>query len=143
MSVFSIAKRVLFPLEWSIALEQYDTTWFYPLAFDAAFLHSVVFATHAYYDLLIDPQHTISREATQHCLKTIQLLRQRLLFGEQKAKLSDSTISAIMTLAMSAYKTGDYETAKQHMQGLDRIIGLRGGLDTLKGNGKLMAEIIR
>ena len=78
-----------------------------------------------------------------HFMKTVRLLRERLLLEDKQAKFSDSTVLVILTLAMIAYHIGEYESAKHHLKGLRKIIYLRGGLDSFNHLPKLLIEILR
>jgi hypothetical protein len=59
--------------------------------------------------------------------------------------LSDDTISVVLTLANCTYSTGEYETAKRHMEGLCKIVKFRGGLTSFRGafGEKLPMEMLR
>lgn len=142
--VSSTAKRTLFPLETCFLFEKKRSTWLEPLAFDAAFLHAMIFTTQDYYDsILRSKTYTASRKTLPHYLKTVQILRERLLRENDHERLSTSTISAVLALAAHAHFVGDSESAKHHMEGLRRIISLRGGVTSFRENAKLLVEILR
>lgn len=63
--------------------------------------------------------------------------------GCMKAKLSDNTISVALTLAWHAFWAGDAASAANQVQGIHKIISLRGGLHTFESNQKLPMEILR
>jgi hypothetical protein len=86
---------------------------------------------------------TAGQGATLHFMKTIRLLRERLLLEEEQAKFSDSTVLVVLTLAMIAHHIGEYKSAKHHLEGLRKIVNLRGGLDSFRHNSKLLIEILR
>jgi uncharacterized protein HemY len=133
----------MFPLAPVIGFERNQKTWFDPLTFDAAYLHIMVFAAEAFFDKIIGRQnHATNQDATLHFLKGVQLLRERLLRGDEEAKVSDSTVSAVLTLAISAHVMGEYETAQQHMKGLRKMVNLRGGIATFRST-KLLMEMLR
>ncbi len=83
-----------------------------------------------------------SQRALPHYLKTVSLLRQRLADHGNQASLSDRTAATVMSLAGHAYWKGDSKSAKHHMEGLCRIVRLRGGVHTSKSNPKLPIEMI-
>lgn len=57
--------------------------------------------------------------------------------------LSLSTTSAILFLAEHAYFIGDFESSRHHMDGLRKIVNLRGGVDSFRDHSKLLIEILR
>ncbi len=117
--------------------------WIAPLAVDPAYLHAMIF-TQFYFDaLLTGKSFSISRRAMPHFLKTLKLLRERMADDDDQAKLSDSTAAAIMGLVGHAQLTGDFKTARHHMEGLYKVVILRGGVTTFKTNAKLLVEILR
>ncbi|RYP02083.1 hypothetical protein DL764_005964 [Monosporascus ibericus] len=118
----SIAKQTLFPLESCIAFERREELWIEPLAFDPAYLHALIFSTHDYFDTV--------------------LLRERLLHEDDQARLSTTTISVVLTLAAHAHFIGESESAKHHLQGLHKIVNLRGGVTAFKDNAKLLIEML-
>jgi hypothetical protein len=118
--------------------------WIAPLAVDPAYLHAMIFTSQFYFDaLLTGKSASISRQAMPHFLKTLKLLRERMTDDDDQAKLSDSTAAAIMGLVGHAQLTGDFRTARHHMEGLYKIVILRGGVTTFKKNAKLLVEILR
>jgi hypothetical protein len=137
--VSTIAMRVMFPLGAFIGFDMKDMAWFEYLTLDAAYLHVTVFGAEAFIDKLLgQSNHTPNPEATQHFVKGVQLLRERLFVGDEEAKVSNSTLSVVLILAMSAHNTGEYETGKQHMEGLCKMVNLRGGLSAFRGSKLLM-----
>jgi hypothetical protein len=55
--------------------------------------------------------------------------------------LSDSTLSVVAKMVNTAHFMGDSCAAKQHMQGLRRMVDLRGGLDVFKGTNMLVQMV--
>ncbi|KAI1452420.1 hypothetical protein F4805DRAFT_30156 [Annulohypoxylon moriforme] len=139
----SIAKQALFPLETCISFDKGDKKqWIEPLAFDAAYLHTMIFTTHDYFNLLL--HRTPGGETSPHFFKTIQILRERLVLeGNGRSKVSILTASVVLALAGHALLMNEYASARHHMEGLRKIIDLRGGISTFKGSSKLLIEILR
>ena len=77
-----------------------------------------------------------------HFQKGLRLFRRRLLGDDSKAKLSDSTIGAVLKLATAVHFIGDHPASKQHMEGLRKMVDLRGGLDVFKGQ-YLLVDMLR
>ncbi|KAK4936665.1 hypothetical protein LTR10_022517 [Elasticomyces elasticus] len=128
-AVFDIAARALFPLVVVTGYSNKDMAWFNPLKFDPAYLHVTVFAAEIFMDKVLDRQYpATNRDATVHFLKGVQILRERLLLGDENTKPSDSTIAVVLTLALSALFMGEGETFNHHMVGLRKMVNLRGGM---------------
>ncbi|KUJ07498.1 uncharacterized protein LY89DRAFT_725657 [Mollisia scopiformis] len=143
----TITMRVMFPLAAYTAFEGRDKTWFDLLSLDAAYLHITAFAAENLIGQLTGRgNHEITPEATLHLIKGVQHLRERLLLGDEEAKISEGTVSVVLTLAIIAHSNGDYHGAKKHMEGLRKIVDLRGGLGSLRGRNfgkKLLMEMLR
>jgi hypothetical protein len=87
-------------------------------------------------------ENSINLGAMLHFQKGLRLFRRRLLGDDSKAKLSDSTIGAVLKLATAVHFIGDHQASKQHMEGLRKMVDLRGGLDVFKGK-HLLVEMLR
>ena len=135
--------RVIFPLMVAIGFHADNNESLYPLGSDAAFLHVTAFAVEEFIDRILRHQKTSTNPAAiLHLQKGLRLLREKLLGGDDETKISDSTISVVLKLASTAHFDGDSQASKQHMEGLRKMVGLRGGLDVFKGS-KLLTEILR
>ena len=77
-----------------------------------------------------------------HFLKTVQLLRKKLSLGDEDAQISDPTIFVVVNLAIHARISGEDRSAKHHMEGIRKIIDLRGGLENVTQT-KLVLELLR
>jgi hypothetical protein len=138
-----MAMRIIFPLMVAIGFQADDKESFYPIALDAAALHMTVFAVEGFIDRILRGQENSDNPAAMlHFQKALRLLRERLLSEDYKTKISDSTIWVVLKLASTAHFDGDYHNSKQHMEGLRKMVVLRGGLDTFKGN-KILMEMLR
>ena len=142
--VSSIAKQILFPLETCIFFERRAEAWIAPLASDPVYLHATIFASQYYFDAMVPRNSSpVNHRSLSHFLETVKLLRERLLHENDEAKLSFTTAAAVMALAGQALWTGNSVSAQHHMEGLSRIVSLRGGVATFKENPKLLIEILR
>ncbi|KAF8847826.1 hypothetical protein BDZ45DRAFT_307962 [Acephala macrosclerotiorum] len=141
---FTISLRIMCPLASVVDFHRKEKSWFEPYALDAAYIHVTIFAVEAFAEKITYQETTqsVKQEAALYFLKGVQLLRERLLTEDEEVKVSDSTISTVLTLAMSAKLVGEYETTKQHMEGLRKMVNLRGGLGKF-GDKKLLLEILR
>lgn len=88
----------------------------------------------------------ISRLAAFHYTQTLQLLQARLNAfeqGQQDLVFSDSTIMVIITLATAAELTGDFAAEENHVDGLLKIVSLRGGVESLNTHNNLQVKVCR
>ena len=104
----------------------------------------MIFSSQYYFDAVLPRNSSLTnRRSCSHYLETLKLLRERLAHGSSSAKLSYTTLAAVMSLAAHALWTGNLEFARHHVEGLRRIVSLRGGVNTFKVNPKLLMEIFR
>lgn len=142
-----MAKKVMYPLESCIKFHRkskVDTLWLELMTYDAVYMHAVVFSTQAYV-VLASGQDTplATRRTVEHHSKTLRLLRQRLSAKEEADKISDPTVIVVLYLATHAHVMNDFASAKQHMQGLRKIVDMRGGLSAFNHNKKLIMELLK
>ncbi|KAI1376392.1 hypothetical protein F4677DRAFT_445647 [Hypoxylon crocopeplum] len=150
----TIAKKALFPLESCIAFGAKEMAWMEALTLDAAYLHAMAFSARDYFDLLLGREmaHFRAAPACPHLVTTLRLLRERLETLTQQHQRRDnddddkvvkfSTASVVLCLAFHAHIMGDLQAVRHHMQGLRKIVDLKGGLMGF-GNVKLAVEILR
>ncbi|TRX87769.1 hypothetical protein FHL15_011344 [Xylaria flabelliformis] len=84
-----------------------------------------------------------SQRVRHHYQKAVSLLRQRLLCDDNDIRLSNNTISIVLSFAGQAFSSGDLKSAINHLQGIQKIVDLRGGFSSIIGNEKLINEILR
>lgn len=101
-------------------------------------LHTVVFTAQAFHDTFIGPAY--GRTAQFHLAKTLAILQKSLNDG--KDATSNETMAVVTSLALAAFILGDIETARKHMDGLSRMVTLRGGFKAL-GQGALIEHKAR
>ncbi|KAK4060766.1 uncharacterized protein Triagg1_10609 [Trichoderma aggressivum f. europaeum] len=146
-SVSFIAKKVIYPLEKCINFDKkdnYDRMWFELMTQDAAYLHTVLFASQTYFMHTSDEKSPgAAKIIIMHHSRALQLLRERLAAKHEEAKISDPTILVVLALAGHAHMINDYETANKHIDGLRRIVHLRGGLSTFSYHPKLSIELLK
>lgn len=142
-SVSWIAKHVLFALEPCIFFDRRGETWIAPLTFDPVFLHTMICTSHHYFDAVATRMTSAVSKTTQyHHSKAIRLLRERLAQGNAHSTMSDTTITALMALTGHAFITRDFDAASNRVQGMHKIVRIRGGLTAL-ANTKICVEILR
>lgn len=117
--------------------------WLYPISQDAVALHFTAFALEGLvYRLAQGGHNTTSTTAMLHFEKGMRLLRERLLGTDDDLKVSDSTISVVLKLAFTAHLQGDHESAIHHIEGLRKMMDLRGGPRAFRGT-ELILESLR
>ncbi|KAF4982774.1 hypothetical protein FZEAL_1675 [Fusarium zealandicum] len=77
-----------------------------------------------------------------HLQKGLNLLRTRLSAKDEDSKISNSTIGVVLKLASAAHFNGDLCAAREHMEGLVKMVRLRGGLGVFKGK-QLLVDMLR
>lgn len=142
-----MAKKVMYPLESCIEFhrkDRVDTFYFDLMTYDTTYLHAVAFSCQAFFNKA-SPRETaeMAQRSIVHHSAALKQLRERLSNEGEQIKFSDSTVLVILYLAMHAHFTDDYDTAKHHLQGLRKIVDLRGGLRGFSYNTKLTMEILK
>ncbi len=81
-----------------------------------------------------------SPEALHYLAQTFAQVRRRL---EGTESLSDSTIAIVLSLINQEQIRREHLGAKVHIEGLRRMVELRGGLDQLQGNLPLLLKVCK
>lgn len=132
----------MFLLQFHFDFSRNPSQWSDVLNSDPAYLNAVLSASHAYFDCLSGfDSATVhqGRPSYHHLSRCLQLLRARLADEHDKLKLADTTIMAI--LCLTSYSNRLHQD--NHLQGLHKIIELRGGLKSMRRNPKLLIETFR
>lgn len=108
---------------------------------DACCLQSMMFCVRAFLDG--DPNGAKSQAASFHYALTLQLLQERLNEFVHTSTISDSTIVVVVTLAMFALSNADFATAANHINGLYKIVSLRGGVRKLNTHNNMQFKVCR
>jgi hypothetical protein len=103
----------------------------------------MIFSAQMILNLLIGREDCTTKQISVHFLKTLHLLRERLSSRDEYSKISDLTILVVLTLATYAHIMGDSDNARHHLEGLQKIVQLRGGIFSLMYNTKLLLEVFR
>jgi hypothetical protein len=141
--VSTVAMKVVYPLMVGIGFQSDKNEGLYPIILDAAALHITAFAVEGFFDRVLRRHKKSTNPAAMlHFQKGLTLLRERLLGEDDEAKISDTTIGVVLKLAGTAHFDGNDHDSKQHIEGLRKMVDLRGGLDGFKGN-KLFNEMLR
>ncbi|KAK8076519.1 hypothetical protein PG994_003791 [Apiospora phragmitis] len=148
IQVSTVAIKIISPLLASIGFHRESGTAAAApyLAFDAAALHINAYAVESFIDRILRrrrPEEAINPTATLHHQRGLQLLRQKLLGDDEEEKISDATVSVVLKLATAAHFDGDVAASRHHMQGLRKMVDLRGGIHSFNYNPKMRAEMLR
>jgi hypothetical protein len=135
--------RIMFPLMAAIGFQADNRDRLYPLASDAIALHITAFSIEGFINkVLLQQENPINSVALLHFQKGLSLLRHRLLGDDNESKISDSTMGVVLKLAGVAHFDGDHNASKHHMEGLRKMVDLRGGLETFIGR-IFLTEMLR
>jgi hypothetical protein len=121
-----------------------------PLACDALYLNVMVFSTQVYMDMAFrhatsTPRTANGKAILQHYGRSISILRSRIAGAEiDPSGVSDLTIMAVLLLALHALIIGDFQNARFHALGLNKLVNMKdGGILSFKDKTKQMIEILR
>lgn len=126
LPVSQIAMKVVFPLLVAIGYQADTSDTLYPMATDSAALHITAYAVEGFMEKVLRDGKAPKASAMLHFQKGVRLLRERLLNDDEEIKLSDSTISVVLKLASIAHFDRDHKASRIHMDGLRKMVNLRG-----------------
>ncbi|KAI9037492.1 uncharacterized protein KD926_000287 [Aspergillus affinis] len=136
---FTILKQSVYPIEFCLEFDPKASVWYKYLLSDAACHHSLLWTTQSYFDWI--QGYSLSPKALFHEAKTLELLQYRI--NDPASALNDTTIAVVVTLVMVSALVGHVSVVKKHMQGLNMIITLRGGMRELEKNAQLQIKVCR
>lgn len=82
----------------------------------------------------------ISPQALQHLSNTYRCIKQNL---QKNGTPSDSTVAAVMSMAIHDDLRGQPDRGKVHVNALQRMVELRGGITQFEANRALVQKICR
>ncbi|KAB5585505.1 hypothetical protein GE09DRAFT_1277029 [Coniochaeta sp. 2T2.1] len=142
---FTLMSSELYPINLCFAFHPQSSVWFDYLFLDEAYVHSILFATRAYFDWR--RSSTVGPASLRHLAKTLELLRQKLDADADADGCPpfypDSTVSVVVGLTTAADVLGDADSAAKHTAGLHRMVMMRGGLGALRDNRQLQIKACR
>lgn len=138
----NITNQAMTPLDRCVDLECLESASFGWLFSDAAFLHSVLCASYAINDFM-GPQWdgNPGRKTIFHLRETLSLLRVKM--QDEYVYQDDSVLQVIINLTLLAAVFGDWMAAAAHLEGLHKIVYLRGGLVFLSARPTLHFKLDR
>ncbi|TVY52381.1 Sterol uptake control protein 2 [Lachnellula cervina] len=80
-----------------------------------------------------------SRQISGEC---IRLLRDRIESSNNITQVSDETISAVATLAAIEHERGNMKMLRMHLDGLKRMLDIRGGLSAIRDTNPMIANSV-
>ncbi|CZR53419.1 uncharacterized protein PAC_03297 [Phialocephala subalpina] len=138
VKLINLNKQAGYPHEVCVDAHPVERGWFPYMVSDLCCLHSMMFSLRAIVDRA--PRDHL---ACFHYAKTLQLLQARLNEHDQTSALCDSTIMVVITLAISAELTKDFDAVETHIRGLEKIVGLRGGVRALTTHNNMQVKVCR
>jgi hypothetical protein len=101
--------------------------------------YSILAMSEASVDFITGKQET-SAQALQYLTKTYQCIAQSL---QKNGVPSDGTIAAVMSMAIHEDLRGQPSRSKVHIDALERMVELRGGINQFEVNRLLVQKISR
>jgi len=145
LAVINLDKEGVYPYEVCLQVHPAERGWFPYMINDICCIHSMMFAVRAFVDRASHGGQ-ISGQAAFHYAQTLQLLQARLNAFEQGQRdivFRDSTIMVIIILAAAAELTGDFAAVENHIDGLLKIVSLRGGVGSLNTHNNMQVKVCR
>lgn len=145
LAVIILDKEGVYPYEICLQVHPAKRGWFPYMISDICCIHSMMFSVRAFMDRT-SHGGKISRQAAFHYAQTLQLLQARLNAfeqGQREAVFGDSTIMVIFILAAAAEITGDFGAVENHVDGLLKIVSLRGGIRSLNTHNNMQVKVCR
>ncbi|KAJ4286655.1 hypothetical protein N0V90_012907 [Kalmusia sp. IMI 367209] len=118
--------------------DQVETWWLQAMFRDLVCVHFAIFVGKAYQNIVRGAGYN-EPAALQYYVKTLSLLQRRVAGGDAEMVTSDETIMVVTGLAKSAIFRGNVEVAAKHLEGLKKMVGLRGGLSSF--NRRLLTKV--
>lgn len=115
--------------------------WFPYMISDECCLHSLLFSTGVLETTI--SQAGISQRACFHYSQTLRLLQARLNDPKQAHATSDATIMVVLFLASMAHVANEHTTAAIHIKGMEKMLRLRGGLQSLGSHHNMQVKVCR
>ncbi|OBT41127.1 hypothetical protein VE00_08521 [Pseudogymnoascus sp. WSF 3629] len=135
----SVGVHAVYPTEFCLPMNDIGHVWFRYLLRDEAFFHSVLAMSHVHEDSLLGSYQT-SQRALWHLSNTYRCIKQNL---EKHSTPSDSTVAAVMSMAIHEDLIGHPGRSRVHVEALQHIVELRGGITHFTDNQLLLQKICR
>lgn len=139
--MIDLNKDGVYPYDICLHVHPVETGWFPYMISDICCLHSMMFSVQAFLERTLHNQ--LSRLACFHYAQTLQLLQARLNEFDTTSVISDSTIMVVITLVTAAELTKDFSALGNHIKGLEKIVALRGGVQSLNAQYNMQVKVCR
>lgn len=143
--VIELGKYGTYPYEVCLHVHTVERGWFPYMISDICCIHSMMFGLRAFID---KPRQNgeNKRLAAFHYSQTLQHPQARIDAFEKDTNgfvFDDSTIMVVINLAMAAEFEGDLTTVRTHVDGLLKMVSLRGGFRSLSMHNNLQVKVCR
>ncbi|KEF56386.1 uncharacterized protein A1O9_07967 [Exophiala aquamarina CBS 119918] len=145
VNVIELGKYGTYPYEVCLHVHAVERGWFPYMISDICCIHSMMFGLRAFLDKTRDSRKNKSLAAFHHS-QTLQHLQARINAFEKDPNafvFDDSTIMVVINLAMTAEFEGDLTTVRTHVDGLLKMVSLKGGLRSLSMHNNLQVKVCR
>jgi hypothetical protein len=136
---YGAIRSLVAPIEVCVNVDPLKPDYFSWPFYDVTFFHAALLTTSATNDYVLS--RNLSKTTVFHLRRTLYFLNEKL--AQENAWLEDSTVYVIIMLTLMAVSFGDYAAAGAHMDGLRRIVELRGGIEYLESTPKLHYKLDR
>ncbi|KAH8808106.1 fungal-specific transcription factor domain-containing protein [Xylogone sp. PMI_703] len=106
-----------------------ESDFFHHASADSAMLHAILYLVALHRDVEYGIQDSV--ECLYHGGETFRIINERL--ADYVKRADDSTIAAVTMLANRENLSGNYDVAKIHVLGLQRLVNIRGGINAFEG----------
>jgi hypothetical protein len=139
---YNVTDQTLTPLDRCLDFDCIESASFEWLFSDTAFLHSILCASYAIHDFMsLEFELKPSRKTIYHMRETLLLLQ--LKMRDECVYEDESLLYVVINLALLAAVYGDWEAAAAHLNGLHRIVQLRGGVKFLAARPEVHFKLDR
>ncbi|KAF3062975.1 hypothetical protein CFAM422_010526 [Trichoderma lentiforme] len=126
-----------YPLDLNMESNPFIVSW-WPLALaDQALFHVSLQTASLYEELQAQKGFPISDLLM---VDSIALVRRRI--EDSSLAFQDETLDSVVTLAAIEHGKGNIEASRMHIDGVKRMVGIRGGIDELKQRSPLTARMV-
>lgn len=141
--VLSLVMKSMYPFSICESLTPAEASgWVNYMLSDNVYMQAMVFSTAAQADALAGRTQSLS--TLGHASRALKALQARLNSCDESLAISDSTIMAVVLLAGVAEWFDYGEHVENHLDGLQRMIALRGGFSALPSTGdELWTKVCR
>jgi hypothetical protein len=136
---YGAVRALVAPIEVCVNVDPLKPDYFSWPFYDVTFFHAALLVTSATNDYFLS--RSLSQATVFHLRRTLHFLNKKL--AHEDAWLEDSNVYVIVMLTLMAVSFGDYTAAGAHMDGLRRIVELRGGIEYLQSTPKLHYKLDR